>query len=137
MARRYIGDAKLYLMWTGTSHDGRERYVATVTVKDASGKRLVWTTKDLRTGVGGTGDGLGGKYAVDAPEAHDAVADTVIAFATHTEGDEGSEEQLELEGQGFPPYAVAKAIEEAVQWAMSEREGYQVRRSENGPVVRG
>lgn len=133
MARRYIGDAVVYLTYRDTIGQ-RERYIVTVVVKGGDGKRYTWRTDDLRTGVGGVSSGKGYAYPVDAPEAYDKVAQDAIAFGMHTEGEEGSQEQRELEAQGFAPYATAKVIEKGVEYASSEKEGWRFRRTRKGPI---
>lgn len=119
MAKRWIGDAKVRVVYTGRhSDDGRDIYRGYVAVRD--GRRdVVWSFDNMQTGVGGISDRKGGKLAADSPEAYDEMAETAVTFGASLSNDES----------GNPKHEVrAAVIEEATGCVLLENGRYEVRR---------
>lgn len=120
MARRFIGDASVDVVYVGSRWmGGSERDVYRGRVMAAG---LSWPFDDIGLVSGAYG-------AADSPEAYDAAAATAVHFgAYYTSGNRGRE---------TPPWApaedVADAIDEATSHAMDEQMRYFVRRQRGGP----
>jgi len=115
MARRYIGNATIYIQY----HDDGD-YRGSVVVFD--GYHKAWKFRDLRPAVVGFGPGI----AYDSSEAYDQMAQTAVNFGSYYSASKTAcnlhfkhEEEKE---------EVAAAIREATVIALRE-DGYEVRRS--------
>jgi hypothetical protein len=121
MARRYIGDAVITIMYhdAGSKSGRREDYRGSVR---AGG--YTWKFDELHAPA------MGFSFASDSPEAYDKMAASAVSFGsyytTHNRGDDVPD--------WAPPAKVADAIDEATVWAMTDSGRYQVRRSRDGDV---
>lgn len=116
MARRYIGDAVVYILYRGG-----DVYTGSITVGNRS-----WVFEDLKAApVGFGGEGY------DSPRAYDAMAAAAVSFgAYYTTRNRGDAPEW------APAPDVADAIEGATAWATDDQGTYFVARSKGGKTTR-
>lgn len=122
MARRYIGDANIYIMY----HDDGDYRGSVVVYQNAHWpqwkKRVVWKFRDLHAPECGFGPGV----AYDSSEAYDQMAQSAASFGSYyTTMNRSEDEDLE----GYPSGEVADTIDDAVSVVLNDDGTYEVRRS--------
>jgi len=111
MARRYIGDAVIYIIYNDDSGDYRG-------IVRAGG--YSWHFDDLHAPACGHGPGVG----YDSSKAYDKMAESAVSFASYYTSDNRSDDTP----QWAPSAAAANAISAAVCFAQDDQGNYEVRR---------
>jgi hypothetical protein len=121
MARRYIGDANIYIQYHDDG-DYRGSIVCYVNAQWPQFKeRRVWKFRDLHAPAIGFGSGI----AYDSPEAYDRMAQDAVSFGSYyTTMNRSEDDDLE----GYPSGEVADAINDAVGIVLHDDGTYEVRR---------
>lgn len=116
MARRFIGDANIYIMY----HDDGD-YRGSIVVAQDDGPPAVWKFRDLKAPRCGFGPGI----AYDSPEAYDQMAQAAAGFGSYyTTMNRSEDDDLE----GYPSGEIADIIDDAVSMVMHGGGSYEVRR---------
>lgn len=117
MARRYIGDANIYIEY----HDQGD-YRGSIVVPLDDGAPAVWKFSGLRAPACGFGPGI----AYDSPEAYDRMAQAAASFGSYyTTMNRSEDDDLE----GYPSGEVADIINDAVSVVLRDNGTYEVWRS--------
>jgi hypothetical protein len=115
MARRFIGDANIYILY----YDEGDYRGSIVVPMD--GPPAVWKFKGLRA----PGIGFGPGIAYDSPEAYDQMAQSAASFGSYyTTMNRSEDDDLE----GYPSGEVADIINDAVSVVLHDDGTYEVRR---------
>lgn len=128
MARRYIGDATIYIQY----HDDGDYRGSIVCYFNAHcaaqfRERRVWKFKDLNAPPAGFGPGI----AYDSPEAYDRMAQSAASFGSYYTTDNRSEDDIE----GYPSGEVADTINDAVSVVLNDDGTYEVRRQKGTDMI--
>lgn len=121
MARRYIGDANIYIQY----HDDGDYRGSIVVPRCPCGcgkggrSVTVWKFRDLHAPK------IGFAFAYDSPKAYDEMAQSAASFGSYYTTDNRSEED-DLEG--YPSGEVADIINDAVEMMLNDDGTYEVRR---------
>lgn len=116
MARRFIGDANIYIMY----HDDGD-YRGSIVVAQDDGPPAVWKFRDLKAPRCGFGPGI----AYDSPEAYDQMAQAAAGFGSYyTTMNRSEDDDLE----GYPSREIADIINDAVSVVLNDDGTYEVRR---------
>lgn len=124
MARRYIGNLKIYITYIGSARNGRDEYAGSVVAPN----KQSWKFKSLYAPSIGLGTGV----AYDSSTAYDRMAQSAASFAAYY--------TTYNRGEGLPDWApsadLADEIDEASCWALREgSDQYEIRRSPAGKPV--
>ena len=117
MARRYIGDANIYILY----HDDGG-YRGSIVVPMDDGPPAVWKFGGLHAPKYGFGPGI----AYDSPEAYDQMAQSAASFGSYYTTMNRNDEEDDLEG--YPSGEVADIINDAVSVVLHDDGTYEVRR---------
>ena len=118
MARRFIGDANIYILY----HDAGD-YRGSIVVPLDDGPPAAWKFRDLHAPKIGFGPGI----AYDSPKAYDLMAQSAASFGSYyTTMNRGLRDEDDLDG--YPSGEVADIINDAVGVVLNDDGTYEVRR---------
>lgn len=124
MARRFIGDANIYILYYDRGPCAMEGdYRGSIVVPVDEGPPAVWKFKDPHAPKCGFGPGI----AFDSSEAYDQMAQSAVSFGSYYTTMNRNDEEGDLDG--YPSGEVADIINDAVSVVLHGGGSYEVWRS--------